>query len=152
MKSSKLLGTAGEVSGKAAPWLEVGINVYSYKNGLVGTGEFLYDMLGTGTSVYVGGEVGTAFGGPAGFVAGSAVGVGFEGTKYITNKYIIPAYKKIEYKVLNPVINKFRNAALHGYRYSNIENKYKNNFKFFTRYFNECFDRSIDCYILYIYF
>ncbi|HIB8182325.1 TPA: penicillin-binding protein, partial [Elizabethkingia anophelis] len=36
LKSSKLLGTAGEVSGKAAPWLEVGINVYSYKNGLVG--------------------------------------------------------------------------------------------------------------------
>jgi hypothetical protein len=116
LNSSKLLGTAGDISGKAAPLLEVGINVYSYKSGLTGPGEFLYDTVGTGTSLYVGAETGAAAGGPAGFVAGAAAGLAFEGVKYITKTYIVPTYKKIEYKILNPITNKFRNSAFHGYR------------------------------------
>lgn len=116
LKSSRLLGTAGDISGKAAPWLEVGINVYGFKNGMVGPGEFTYDMIGTGSSVYIGGEVGTVFGGGAGFVAGAGIGLLFEGGKYITQQFLIPAYKSVEYKVLNPVTNHIKNANLRGYR------------------------------------
>lgn len=107
---NKVLGNFGKVGGIISSGGSIAISGLEYTNNEISGLELTFDIGTTLTSIWVGSKVGATFGGPQGFVAGTAVTT-------VSELIVKPLYKKYFYpKVVKPAENSYNREVGRFYR------------------------------------